>query len=252
MKNSKLNHGAEKDTQSGPAEKTGKQSKNQPRAKKPGGPKTKEKNSQDGPLTDEQRRAFTRCEEILEKWLPGTVKAAKALYQIHSEKLYRTDYSSFEDYCEKRWGFKRQQGFRLAKMGQLIATLGPPGDDITSENQARLLRKVQSEHLPKVMARAKEIACAGKTELKHYQTAIDEICPEDAPKGASSDSATKNVVTIPTWADAISTDRVRQWATQALENLKMDANRAQTIELLKQIIAALTVVDNSKITKKLA
>ena len=40
------------------------------------------------------------------------VKCGLALEEVRDKRLYRKGHDNFEDYCEKRWGFKRAQAYR--------------------------------------------------------------------------------------------------------------------------------------------
>jgi hypothetical protein len=39
------------------------------------------------------------------------VEVGKALQEIQKGKLYKAKYNTFEEYCEKRWGFARQTAY---------------------------------------------------------------------------------------------------------------------------------------------
>jgi len=117
--------------------------------------------------------------------------------------------------------------------------------DSAAEKLNRLWKKVPAEKHSEVMALAKKLAGEAKMQPEHHLDAITQICPADESRAASNNSAKKNERTIPTWNDAISTSQVRQWAVQALNNLKKNTNLSETVELLELIVSALTVVDNN-------
>jgi hypothetical protein len=48
---------------------------------------------------------------------------SQALLSIRDERLYRADYSTFEEYCDKHWGMKRAHANRLISAVGVIDNL---------------------------------------------------------------------------------------------------------------------------------
>ena len=47
--------------------------------------------------------ALAACEAVIEKGMRTFVAVSNALTEIRDNCLYRQDYSTFDEYCRKRW-----------------------------------------------------------------------------------------------------------------------------------------------------
>ncbi len=68
----------------------------------------------------------------------------ESLLKIKEKKLYKNEYSTYEDYCHQRWGFTPQHANRLisaANTTRIIEESEPTGSVPQSESQARILSK---------------------------------------------------------------------------------------------------------------
>jgi|GEM_PF-3892338 len=84
-------------------------------------------------------------------------RIGEILKTIRDERLYRDGYSSFEDYCSKRWHFTRQRADQFISAYRLDDELG---GCLENESQARtLLGLPDSESRQKVSAEAKALVC---------------------------------------------------------------------------------------------
>lgn len=54
-----------------------------------------------------------QCENVIKQGLGGFMLAGKALQAIRDEKLYRAKFTTFEDYCRKRWDLSDKYAYRL-------------------------------------------------------------------------------------------------------------------------------------------
>ena len=95
------------------------------------------------------------CEAKIEGALSD---AWHALRKIHDEKLYKADkYKTFEDYCEKRWGYSKSRAYQLIDHAKLIDHLKsegveflPAGEGLTRPLQKlRRVSKSEDEFLQK-------------------------------------------------------------------------------------------------------
>jgi hypothetical protein len=68
---------------------------------------------------------------------------SQALLTIRNERLYRADYSTFEEYCVKLWGMKRHYANRLIGAVGVIDNLGPIGPIPVTESQARSITRLE-------------------------------------------------------------------------------------------------------------
>jgi hypothetical protein len=107
--------------------------------------------------------------------------ARDALYAIYAEKLYLHTHGSFEDYCEQRWGYSRQHGYRLVDAARVAINLSPIGDTTAiPETHLRPLARLE----PEMQIRIYEVAQAtappsGMTAQHVARTAIAVVRPEE-------------------------------------------------------------------------
>lgn len=98
-----------------------------------------------GALSEEDRAFLAEQEAIIEEGFKSFLMVGRALLEIREYgggRLWRAQYGSFESYCNIRWGFDRQYGYRLMDAARVIDELkvSPRGDSLpepTCEAQVR-------------------------------------------------------------------------------------------------------------------
>src|SRR5688572_11891011 len=84
-------------------------------------------------LTAGEEEIYRKCEAIVREGWEKWFQAGLALGQIHDNELYRAEFNSFADYCQKRWGIHRSRAYGLidaAKLAQVLANdTNLPGPD---------------------------------------------------------------------------------------------------------------------------
>jgi hypothetical protein len=125
------------------------------------------------PLTAMERSALVHEEAAIEQ---GAEKVAKALAAIRDRRLYREDYSTFEDYCRERWGMTHRHVNREIVAAEVAEALGPMGP--VPERQARELADLRQD--PDALRDAYQKAHEA-TEGKVTAAAIREARGRQAP-----------------------------------------------------------------------
>ncbi|WP_137982457.1 hypothetical protein [Streptomyces violaceusniger] len=74
-------------------------------------------------LITEEQDVFVRCEVAIENLKVAFWAAGKALEIIRGGRLYRADYTSFDDYVDQRWGMSRGQADKLIRMWRVAEAL---------------------------------------------------------------------------------------------------------------------------------
>lgn len=93
-------------------------------------------------LIKEDCPTLGELEEVITKGERAFVETGLALARIHDQRLYlEAGYTTFEKYCQARWGFTRQRAYQLARGAVLVAELETLVYTIlpTSEAQTRPL-----------------------------------------------------------------------------------------------------------------
>jgi hypothetical protein len=68
---------------------------------------------------DLPRRTLAECETVIERALASFVDVGEALNEINESELYRQQFTTFEDYCQQRWGFVARRAYQLIKAAQI-------------------------------------------------------------------------------------------------------------------------------------
>jgi hypothetical protein len=66
-------------------------------------------------LSSAQQDRLTELEGVIERGLQSFLEVGRALLSVRDEKLYLPRYSSFEEYCQKRWQIRLRHARRLIK-----------------------------------------------------------------------------------------------------------------------------------------
>jgi hypothetical protein len=67
------------------------------------------------PLNCEERIRLTQLEALIQGGLEKFLLVGGALVEIKARKLYRQEYSTFQDYCMKRWAISERCGLDLVR-----------------------------------------------------------------------------------------------------------------------------------------
>jgi len=88
-------------------------------------------------IRDDERLA--ELEKVIAKGQKTFIEVGLSLAEIRDTKLYRREYSGFEEYCRKKWGWSRQHAYRLIE----AAPIGKCHHVVTDEATARVLAGVE-------------------------------------------------------------------------------------------------------------
>jgi hypothetical protein len=107
------------------------------------------------PLTPAEKVRLAELESTVQAHVETFLTVGRALAEIRNKRLYRQYWTTFEDYCLKRWGFSGSRGLDLVRSAQVAEHLlaGPaapengdaplPAD--LSPDTLRPLQKLQPE-----------------------------------------------------------------------------------------------------------
>jgi hypothetical protein len=177
-------------------------------------------------LTIAEQSKKAELEAIIEQGQKTFLKVGNALLEIRDARLYRDEQSTFEDYCEIRWGL----GVRRAQQIMLAArtVLELPAEmrtTVRNEAQVRELAKVPK---PKREAVLKAASTDGKkpaTAAKIKETAKSFAPPPIVPLPVRLDE-TGHAIPVSLHA---AWDRAEAWAanaTKQISAIKSDLKKA--------------------------
>lgn len=104
-----------------------------------------------------------------------------ALAEIRDSRLYRADYSTFEDYCREKWGWERRHAYRLITAAAVTA-MSPIGLRPQTESQARELAKVEPEKRVEVLELAIAAGPVTARSIREARESFD-LPPIGTPAG---------------------------------------------------------------------
>ena len=95
-------------------------------------------------LTVAEQTELAQHEAVIERGLKSFVNTGLALAGVRDGRLYRDEYGTFEEYCQRRWGITPQHGRRLIQAKEVVNNLEPTGSILpTTERQARPLTQLK-------------------------------------------------------------------------------------------------------------
>lgn len=74
-------------------------------------------------LTSVEQSDLAELEGVIRKHLRGFVLVGNALSEIRERKLYRTEFSTFRDYCREVWEIGRSRAYQLMDVADVIENL---------------------------------------------------------------------------------------------------------------------------------
>jgi hypothetical protein len=133
-------------------------------------------------LTPSEISDFERLEKVVEAGKQTFVAVGLALTEIRDRKLYRRDYSTFEAYCQDRWGWSRQRGSQLIQAAAVVEAL--PEKMSTVVDNERVARELAKLPVPQQKAVIKEAIKAGEpltTPMVRAKLPPPPIVPKPLP-----------------------------------------------------------------------
>jgi hypothetical protein len=125
-------------------------------------------------LTTREQKLLLRCEETIKDGLEKFYAVGMALMTIRDQKLYRADYSSFEEYCQERWDMRRRHADRLIAAKSVVDQLTTSALLPSTESQVRPLLKLPDHKRLEAWERAVASAGNGRVTAKLVEAAARE------------------------------------------------------------------------------
>ena len=108
-----------------------------------------------------------------QKGLNTFYEGGNALTEIRDNKQYKDNYSTFEDYCIKRWDIKRAYAYQLIQSVKTIENLSTVVDILPeTQRQTRELSKAPEEQQAEVWQTAQEETGSEQPTAKEIKQAV--------------------------------------------------------------------------------
>ena len=126
---------------------------------------------------DERSRLF-QLEETIRQGLNTFVDVGNALLEIRDKRLYRQEYSTFEEYCREQWNMKQSRAYQFMDSAKVIGNL--QSSTIvellpTNEAQARPLTSLEPEEQVEAWKRVITSTPEGKVTAAVVLKAVKEV-----------------------------------------------------------------------------
>ena len=99
-----------------------------------------------------EARRYDELKGLIRNGIQTLFSVGVALMEIRDSKLYREEFKTFEDFCNKEFGVSKQHAYRMIDAAAIKKS--PIGDKIKTESQARALMGVPAEKREAVIKKA--------------------------------------------------------------------------------------------------
>jgi hypothetical protein len=124
-------------------------------------------------LSRDERSALEVYERTIEAGLQTFIEVGKALLAIRDGKLYRADYTTFEEYCQHRWHVSRPYAYQLMDASVVVKNVSAMADVVpTNEAQARSLTRLDPEAQQQVWRKVVDTAPARGITAAHVSKTV--------------------------------------------------------------------------------
>lgn len=160
---------------------------------------------QDETLNAKEQKLLAECETDINKNMQGAFVLGWRLEQIKEQKLYRTNYSTFANYCSKRWDFSKTHANRLIQ-AYLCENHLKSVKDVevyvpTKEAQVRHIADLEPEQQVVVAHAVFEAVGDGSASAGDFGEAREKLFPK--PKPVVKETKPKAEAVVPVQIDPI-------------------------------------------------
>jgi len=213
-------------------------------------------------LTDAECGALVECERAIERGLKTFVEVGRALAAIRDGQLYRTDYATFEAYCDERWTLSRPRAYQLIEAAAVVSTTVDTGyRPPSNERQARELARVPGDERSDVWREANERSNGRPTAATVREVVRERQAPPPITERAEAQAApsTLNGQSLPPEPKPTPVPerpKPPKWDPEERRQHEAEVQRIQTIEAARResktivttvLAAVVTVVGGSRL-----
>jgi hypothetical protein len=136
-------------------------------------------------ITTTEKKQLVELETIIECTKESFIECGLALAKIRDQKLYRSNFGTFEDYCKSKWGWGRQRAYNLIDAAISTSSLEENVQNfVQNPAQATALKKVPKKRIKRVLKKAQE---SGKLTAASIEEAAEQLEKESKEKAIELD-----------------------------------------------------------------
>jgi hypothetical protein len=133
-------------------------------------------------LTIPEKQKLQSLEITIQRGLKIYIEVGTALLAIRDERLYRAEFGTFEEYCEKRLNMSRIHAHRLIQASEVAEDLLPIGNTLpANEAQARELAALPREDRAAAWQTVVETAPASGITASFVRETVETFVTESRP-----------------------------------------------------------------------
>ncbi|MGH7968790.1 MAG: hypothetical protein ACREIC_08705 [Limisphaerales bacterium] len=126
-------------------------------------------------LNEVEMRERDQCETIIGRGWNTFLEVGRALSRIRQKRLYRDQYSTFEEYCREKWDFSKTHANRLIEAAAVDNILAPIGVKVKKESHVRALVWLSPQQIIATWQKAQELAGGGEVTARLIRQAAQEF-----------------------------------------------------------------------------
>ena len=119
-------------------------------------------------------------EVIIQKGLMGLLVVGAALRKIKEDKLYKDNYSTYDEYCQQRWNFTPQHANRLIKAATVVEKIkNEPIGSVLPQSESQVRALLKSKNPATDWKKIQEVTGKEQPTAKEIETFISDQNKKD-------------------------------------------------------------------------
>ena len=164
-------------------------------------------------LNQDERTELDHCETVISMGLSTFIKVGEALLTIRDHRLYREDFSTFDDYCRDKWGIASSRARQLMGANETVQDIKSVTNGNTflptNERQTRPMARLTPNEKGLVWEKAVEKAGDKLPSGKLIERIVQEVKP--LTKESKTKWVSKSKVAIGGFSQIVAGDDFSQY-----------------------------------------
>lgn len=131
-------------------------------------------------LSTQQAERLEAIEARIQKGVKSFLDVGNALMEVKQEQLWRGEYESFDDYCQRRWNFSQWYAYRLTSAVEVANRLDNCPKKPKQEAQLRPLAKLPKDQQAAAWQEAVDEAEGDEPTAKEVAAVVERRKPKKA------------------------------------------------------------------------
>lgn len=145
-------------------------------------------------LSENEETKLVELEKTVSDGVTHFIEVGKALMEIRNQRLYRKTHTTFEDYCDEKWGFSRSEAYRQIQAAEVVSDLSitETADLPANASLTRSLSKLKSPDARRqAWGKARQVSPDSPVTAEVVKIAVDEIIHPSGERDVSPSKTKK-------------------------------------------------------------